>query len=72
MKGLSAGLALSFFALALVASPPAWAQASQQTKMKTCNAEAGEKALKGDERKAFMKSCLSAKPAKLDGAHQKK
>ena len=72
MNGWSAGLVLSFFVLALAASPPAWAQASQQTKMKTCNAEAGEKALKGDERKAFMKSCLSAKPAKLDGAHQKK
>jgi hypothetical protein len=28
--------------------------------MKTCNAEAGEKNLKGDERKAFMKECLSA------------
>ena len=30
----------------------------QQTKMGTCNKEAGEK--KGDERKAFMKECLSA------------
>ena len=33
---------------------------SQQTKMTTCNAEAGDK--KGDERKAFMQTCLSAKP----------
>jgi len=33
----------------------------QQSKMGTCNAEAGDK--KGDERKAFMKQCLSAKPA---------
>jgi hypothetical protein len=32
---------------------------SQQEKMKTCNAEA--KGKKGDERKAFMKECLSAK-----------
>jgi hypothetical protein len=31
----------------------------QQSKMTTCNAEAGDK--KGDERKAFMKTCLSAK-----------
>ena len=31
----------------------------QQSKMATCNKDAGEK--KGDERKAFMKSCLSAK-----------
>ena len=33
----------------------------QQEKMKTCNKEAGDK--KGDERKAFMKQCLSAKGA---------
>ncbi len=32
----------------------------QQTKMGSCNAEAGDK--KGDERKAFMKQCLSNKP----------
>lgn len=31
----------------------------QQSKMATCNKEAGDK--KGDERKAFMKDCLSAK-----------
>ncbi len=29
--------------------------------MKTCNAEAGDK--KGDERKAFMSSCLAGAPA---------
>ncbi|HEV3239139.1 MAG TPA: PsiF family protein [Casimicrobiaceae bacterium] len=33
---------------------------SQQDKMKDCNAKAGE--MKGDDRKAFMKTCLSAKP----------
>jgi pentapeptide MXKDX repeat protein len=32
----------------------------QQEKMKACNAQAGDK--KGDDRKAFMKTCLSAKP----------
>jgi FlaG/FlaF family flagellin (archaellin) len=37
---------------------------AQQTKMKECNAQAGDKALKGDERKAFMKECLSAKSEK--------
>jgi hypothetical protein len=30
----------------------------QQEKMKRCNAEAGEKALKGDDRRAFMSACL--------------
>ncbi len=32
---------------------------AQQAKMTQCNKEAGDK--KGDERKAFMKTCLSAK-----------
>ena len=35
----------------------------QQDKMKACNAEAKTSGKKGDERKAFMKECLSAKPA---------
>jgi hypothetical protein len=34
----------------------------QQQRMAACNKEAGEKALKGDERQAFMKECLSHKP----------
>ncbi len=39
------------------------APSAQQNKMKTCNADAKTKDRKGDERKAFMKDCLSAKPA---------
>ena len=39
----------------------ALAATAQQMKMKTCNADAKAKALKGPERKAFMKECLSAK-----------
>ncbi len=35
------------------------AKTAQQSKMGVCNKEAGDK--KGDERKAFMKECLSAK-----------
>jgi hypothetical protein len=34
------------------------AQDRQQNKMKACNTEAGKKELKGDERRAFMSSCL--------------
>ena len=30
----------------------------QQSKMKTCNDEAGRRSLHGDERRAFMSSCL--------------
>lgn len=43
------------------------AENSQQTKMAACNKDAGDK--KGDERKAFMKECLSAK--KLTPQQQK-
>ena len=32
----------------------------QQNKMKKCNEEAGRKALHGDERRAFMSTCLKA------------
>ena len=53
---------LSLLALGLAMSVGvAHAATEQQNKMKTCNAEAKDK--KGDERKAFMKECLSAKPA---------
>jgi hypothetical protein len=40
------------------ATASAAAPAKQQDKMKTCNADAKSKALKGAERKAFMSSCL--------------
>ncbi|NGZ82814.1 PsiF family protein [Duganella aceris] len=49
-------LSLSLSGAVFAAEPTA-----QQNKMKTCNAEATGK--RGDERKAFMKECLSAKPA---------
>jgi hypothetical protein len=34
---------------------------SQQNRMKSCNAEAGRKELRGEERRAFMSSCLKNK-----------
>ncbi len=51
------GLSLSFGAAHAQDKAPT----AQQTKMATCNKDAAGK--KGDERKAFMKTCLSAKPA---------
>lgn len=36
------------------------APVKQQDKMKSCNADAKTKALKGEERKTFMKTCLKA------------
>lgn len=54
-------------ALAVVAGQAALAQAThentQQEKMTSCNADAKAKALKGADRKAFMKTCLSDKGA---------
>ncbi|MDO9117170.1 MAG: PsiF family protein [Nitrospira sp.] len=58
---------LSLFLAVLVLPPVSSEAAGQPNKMATCNKEANEKGLgegKGDERKAFMKECLSAKPAK--------
>ena len=56
-------------ALAVLAGPAVFAQAagtaaaakpenSQQEKMKSCNAEAKTKGLKGADRKTFMSTCL--------------
>jgi len=44
----------------LVQPQPANAENTQQTKMTTCNADAKSKGLTGDDRKTFMKTCLSA------------
>ena len=43
-----------------------FAATAQQNKMTTCNADATAKSLKGDERKAFMSTCLKATPANDD------
>jgi len=59
--------------LALAAGQAAIAQAtpnSQQERMKTCNADATGKGLKGDDRKAFMKTCLSGKGEAAKGNSQ--
>ncbi|WP_233801339.1 PsiF family protein [Paraburkholderia sp. HP33-1] len=53
--------AIATLVLGAVLVSPAFAENSQQTKMADCNKQAGDK--KGDERKAFMQTCLSAKPA---------
>ena len=51
----------------LIGALPAHA-GSQQDKMKSCNAEASQKQLKGDDRKSFMKTCLSANAASASSA----
>jgi hypothetical protein len=72
MKNLMTAVALSLAALSMSAGATSHKEApdmakgasapamtKQQNKMGMCNTEAGDK--KGDERKAFMKECLSAK-----------
>ena len=75
MKHLIIALALaavagSTFARSAPASAPDAANAAatptqpgtpQRSKMKVCNADARTKSLHGDERRAFMKQCLSGK-----------
>ena len=58
----------------LLLSMSVQAQNSQQDKMKDCNAQAKTQSLSGDERKSFMKTCLSSQPAadsKLNSQQQK-
>jgi hypothetical protein len=64
MKALLSCALVAVFAA--VSVPAVAADNAQQDKMKACNAQAGDK--KGDERKAFMKECLSAKPAKSESS----
>ena len=57
----SIGLAALAAVLAVASMvQPAAADNTQQTKMTSCNADAKTKGLSGDDRKTFMKSCLSA------------
>ncbi|MBK7813907.1 MAG: phosphate starvation-inducible protein PsiF [Rhodocyclaceae bacterium] len=65
MNRIIALVAASLFAVGMTSNALA---TPQQDRMKSCNAEA--KGKKGDERKVFMKSCLSGdKPATATGAN---
>jgi uncharacterized surface anchored protein len=61
-------IALAVMGLMFSVSAPVLAGA-QQEKMKACNVEATGK--KGDERKAFMKACLSKEGASAAAADNK-
>lgn len=65
MKKLLIAVVMSTFCFSAFAG-------TQQNKMKSCNADATTKMLKGDARKAFMKDCLSAKPAAAVNSQQSK
>jgi len=70
MRKLGTVLVMVLFASFCVTAPLALADTPQQQKMKDCNAQAADK--KGDERKAFMKECLSAKPMQQGTPQQEK
>ncbi len=53
-RGILIGLMMAAFS-----TSGAWAEGDQQTRMKTCNADAKQQNLAGDARKTFMKTCLS-------------
>ncbi|AZE76398.1 PsiF family protein [Pseudomonas synxantha] len=56
-------LRIPLLMMGLLLCSQGFAATAQQNKMTTCNAEATTKTLKGDERKAFMKTCLSSPAA---------
>jgi hypothetical protein len=52
----------ALLAAALLAPSAGWtALTPQQQRMKDCNGDASAKSLKGPDREAFMKTCLSTK-----------
>jgi len=61
MKRITLAITLGVATFAAQAADKA--PTAQQSKMTTCNKEAKAADKKGDERKAFMKECLSAKGA---------
>ena len=62
MKSIVAALCLALAAtsaaMAADKKEPSPKQKAQQEKMKLCNKQAGEKMLKGADRKKFMSECL--------------
>ena len=74
IRTLASSLALALMlagpALAQDKQEPSKKQAAQQQRMKSCNAQASKKDLKGDERQAFMSECLKADSAKGKGKGQ--
>jgi hypothetical protein len=69
---------LTLSLLSLFASSGAYAAADatatpnpQQTKMKTCQADAGDKKLEGKARQDYVNKCLKAKPVAADKSKSK-
>jgi len=68
-------MVVSLFASGLCITPFSIAAPAKQNKMAACNAQANDNGLgegTGEQREAFIKECLSAKPTKMGGTQQNK
>ena len=65
-------LRVPLLVMGLLMCAQGFAATAQQNKMTTCNADATAKSLKGDDRKAFMSTCLKAAPASTATPQQEK
>lgn len=70
-KLLGLGLLALFACASAYAADDAKTMNSQQNKMKTCQAQAGEKKLEGQARQDYVNNCLKAKPAKTTDSKNK-
>jgi len=70
MPALGAILAIVVGQAAVAQTTTAAHTNSQQEKMKTCNADASTKGLKGADREAYMKTCLSHEGTATKGNSQ--
>ena len=62
---------VALLASALLVGTQAMAATAQQERMTTCNAEAKTKTLSGNDRKAFMSTCLKSNPAAASTQQEK-
>ena len=69
VTALALGAALAAHLGAAQAADPPQSPTAQQSKMATCNQQAAGKT--GDDRKAFMKECLSSKPESAPATSQR-
>ena len=71
MNKILLALCLSIAASSLAFAKDEKAPTPQQERMRSCNKDAGDKALKGDERKHFMSQCLKGEAAAAAPAKEK-
>lgn len=68
IQSMTAAMVVAVGMVSIAQADSAAAPNSQQSKMTSCNADAKAKSLTGDDRKSFMKTCLSAAGASAPAA----